>query len=108
MPLARTGIGSALTTPRRITVDAGREAQQNRADVEAGLKTLAEHFAELGMDFEDEMRVRAQNARHILDLATEYTIPLELLWRPSGGTKATPAVGENIEPPPLDGGRQPG
>ncbi|MCC5842380.1 MAG: phage portal protein, partial [Opitutales bacterium] len=35
--------------PRRITVDAGREAQQNRADVEAGLKTLEDHFSEIGM-----------------------------------------------------------
>lgn len=46
------------------------------------------------MDFEEEMRVRAQNARRILDLAAEYSIPLEMLWRPGGGTNATPAVGE--------------
>jgi capsid protein len=84
----------SCTTPRRITVDAGREAQQNRADVEMGLKTLSEHFAEQGMDFEEEMRIRAQNARRILDLAAEYKIPLEMLWRPGGGTNATTAVGE--------------
>ena len=108
LPLVKNWHRISATTPRRITVDAGREAQQNRADVELGIKTLAEHFAEQGMDFEDEMRVRAQNARHILDLATEYAIPLEMLWRPSGGTNATPAIGENIEPPPLDGVRQAG
>lgn len=71
----------SCTTPRRITVDAGREAQQNRADVEMGLKTLSEHFSELGMEFEEEMRIRAQNARYILDLAAEYNIPVEMLWK---------------------------
>ena len=39
----------------RVTVDAGREAQQNRADVEMGLKTLSDHFAELGADFGEEI-----------------------------------------------------
>ena len=34
--------------PKRVTVDAGREAQQNRADVEMGLKTLSDHFAGTG------------------------------------------------------------
>ena len=38
----------AFTTPRRITVDAGREAQQNRADVEMGLKTLDRAFRRAG------------------------------------------------------------
>ena len=69
-----------------MSVDAGREAQQNRADVEMGLKTLSEHFAEQGMDFEEEMRVRAQNARRILDLAQEYKVPLEMLWLTSGSS----------------------
>ena len=77
-----------FTTPRRITVDAGREAQQNRADVEMGLKTLAEHFAELGMDFSEEMEIRAQNAKALLELAERYEVPLELLYRPSGGVSA--------------------
>ncbi|MFZ9936159.1 MAG: hypothetical protein ACO3JG_03775 [Luteolibacter sp.] len=41
--------------PNRVTVDAGREAQQNRADVEMGLKTLSDHFQELGADFGEEI-----------------------------------------------------
>ena len=96
------------TTPRRVTVDAGREAQQNRADVEMGLKTLAQSFGELGLDFEEEMRVRARNAKFLVELAAEYQIPLEMLWRPSGGISATPAVGESEDPPPTSVARQPG
>lgn len=89
----------SFTPPRRITVDAGREAQQNRADVELGIKTLTEHFAEQGMDFAEEMETRARDAKAIIDLAQKYGIPLEMLWRPGGGTKPTPAVGESEEPP---------
>ena len=97
----------SATTPRRITVDAGREAQQNRADVEMGLKTIAQSYGELGLDFEEEMRVRARNAKFLVELAAEFDIPLEMLWRPSGGTSATPAIGEE-DPPRISGVRQPG
>ncbi len=75
----------SCTTPRRITVDAGREAQQNRADVEAGLKTLSDHFSELGADFTEEIERRAQDAKLILETAQKYGLPLEMLWRPEGG-----------------------
>jgi lambda family phage portal protein len=83
----------AFTTPRRVTVDAGREAQQNRADIELGIKSWEEHFAEQGMDFDEEMEIRAQNARTLLDLAAKYKIPLEFLWKPSGGINATQGGG---------------
>lgn len=70
--------------PRRVTVDAGREAQQNRADVETGLKTLSDHYSELGMDFREELERRAQDAKAILDAAQRYNIPIDMLYRPSG------------------------
>ena len=89
-------------------MDAGREAQQNRADVEMGLKTLSEHFSEQGMDFAEEMEIRARNARALLDLADQYKVPLQMLWKPGGGIDATPAVGEIEDPPQLAGVRQPG
>ena len=98
----------AFTTPRRITVDAGRESQQNRADIELGIKSWAEHFSEQGMDFNEEMEIRAQNARALLDLAEKYAVPLQMIWKPSGGVAATPAVGEAEEPPADGNARQPG
>ena len=72
--------------PRRITVDAGREAQQNRADVEAGLKTLSEHYAEMGLDFEEQMEIRVRNAKNIMELAEREGVPIEMLWKPRGGS----------------------
>jgi capsid protein len=67
-----------------VTVDAGREAQQNRADVETGLKTLSDHYSELGMDFREELERRAQDAKAIMDAAEKYGVPVSMLWKPSG------------------------
>jgi capsid protein len=78
--------------PARVTVDAGREAQQNRADVETGLKTLSESYAELGLDFEEQAEIRAQDARLLMDLAAKYSVPLDFLWHPSTGAIVPGAV----------------
>jgi capsid protein len=75
------------TTPRKVTVDTGREAQQNREDVQMGLKSLEQHFVELGQDFEEEMRVRAQNAKRILELAEEHGVPVEMLYGDNKGQR---------------------
>jgi len=70
--------------PKRLSVDAGREAQQNRADVEMGLKTISTHYEELGADFGEELERRARDARMILEAAEKYGVPVELLWQPAG------------------------
>ena len=87
-------------TPKRVTVDAGREAQQNRADVETGLKTSEDHYAELGMDFREELEKRAQNARGIIDAAAKYGVPVSMIWKPAGTQMVAAA-----EPPPVDRAR---
>jgi capsid protein len=83
--------------PKRVTVDAGREAQQNRADVEMGLKTLSDHFNEQGADFGEEIERRASDAKLILDTAQKYGIPVDMLWKPSG-MPVTPSV--MVQSPP--------
>ncbi len=87
----------ATVPPKRVTVDAGREAQQNRADVEMGLKTLSDHYAELGADFGEEIERRAADAKLILETAEKHGVPVEMLWKPAGGMAAPP---EPDEPPP--------
>ncbi len=72
--------------PRRITVDAGREAQQNRADVETGLKTLTDHYNELGTTLAKEIDRRGQDAKLILETAEKYGVPIDMLWKPNGMT----------------------
>ncbi|HPA19521.1 MAG TPA: phage portal protein [Verrucomicrobiae bacterium] len=83
----------ACTCPKRVSVDAGREAQQNRADVEMGLKTLSDHFAELGAEFGEELERRARDAKMILETAERWEVPVEMLYRPaSGAAKSAPVV----------------
>jgi len=71
------------TTPKSVTVDAGREAANDRADVEMGLLSMSELYAQRGLDFRTEMAKRAADMVHIKDLAAEYGIPFELLFRPT-------------------------
>lgn len=71
------------TTPKSVTVDAGREAANDRADVEMGLLSMSELYAQRGLDFRTEMQKRAADMVHIKDLAAEYGIPFELLFRPT-------------------------
>jgi capsid protein len=85
--------------PKKVTVDAGREAQQNRADVETGLKTLSESYSELGLDFEEQAEVRAQDARLMIDLAAKYGVPLEMLYRPSTGAVVVGEQSDEVSPP---------
>ncbi len=82
--------------PKRVTVDAGREAQQNRADVEMGLKPLSDHFQELGADFGEEIERRAADARLILETASKHEVPVEMLWKPGS---LTSGAGRESRPP---------
>ncbi len=78
-----------FTTPRRITVDSGREAAQNREDVKAGLKTLSDHYAELGMDIHEEVENRAREMVLIRETAAKYGLPPETLYASFGGPAGT-------------------
>jgi capsid protein len=71
------------TTPKSVTVDGGRDATNDRADVEMGLLSMSELYAQRGLDFRTEMKKRAADMVHIQNLAAEYGIPFELLFRPT-------------------------
>ena len=70
------------TTPKRVTVDAGREAANDRADVELGLLSMSELYAQRGLDFRTEMQKRAEDMKYISDLAQVSGIPLWTLYKP--------------------------
>jgi capsid protein len=94
------------TTPKSVTVDAGREAANDRADVEMGLLSMSELYAQRGLDFRTEMQKRAADMVHIKNLAEEYGIPFELLFRPSNTPVGT-IVGEVEEGPESEGEDEP-
>jgi capsid protein len=85
------------TTPKSVTVDAGREAANDRADVEMGLLSMSELYAQRGLDFRTEMQKRAADMVHIKDLAAEYGIPFELLFRPTNTPVGTVMGGVDSE-----------
>ncbi len=81
-----------FVTPRKITVDAGRENKENRADVEAGLKTFSDSYGELGQDFDEQLEVRGRNAAAILATAQKYGVPVDMIYKSSGGAAPEPIV----------------
>jgi capsid protein len=98
------------TTPKSVTVDAGRDASNDRADVDMGLLSLSELYSQRGLDLRTEMKKRASDMVHIQNLAAEHGIPFELLFRPSNtplGTvynveKAEAEEGPEMEDEPAD------
>jgi capsid protein len=71
------------TTPKSVTVDAGRDAAQNRADIEYGLKTIGDNCIEEGEHFSTMVRRRAIEAKLFKDMAAEYDVPLWMLLKPT-------------------------
>lgn len=96
------------TTPRKVTVDAGRDAQQNRQDIESGLKTLTENYLEEGQDPKEQMRANAAEKRYLLDLSKEFDVPLSLLYKPQNVAPAdiNASVGEEQEKTFMDDGEK--
>jgi capsid protein len=101
---------ASWTTPKRVTVDAGREAANDRADVEMGLMSMSELYSQRGMDFREEMEKRAADMAYIIDLAKKSKIPAWMLYKPGfnwlqqgqANDQTPPPVAENMdlaEPP---------
>jgi capsid protein len=100
-------------TTRSVTVDAGRDAVNERADLEMGRLTLEDDFASRGLQFEKAMRKRAKNFLFIEKLASDTGLNRDDLFRfsPQGGDNSQqgapapngqpqqgqPPVGEGIE-----------
>ena len=99
-------------TTRSVTVDAGRDAANERADLEMGRNTLEDDFASRGLQFEKAMRKRAKNFLFIKKLAQDTGLERDDLFRfsPQGGmagANGQPAVGPDgqpLPPPPPDEG----
>jgi len=94
--------------PSKITVDVGREAQQNRDDIKLGNRTLAEDAGERGVDWEE---LRAQRQRESVDAINRakamseetgqpFNLCLSMLWN-SEISMAADTV-------PTDAGAEPG
>lgn len=87
LPPAKNWWRVEWTGQKRITVDAGRDEQQARYDLEAGRKSFEQDFAERGMDFDQQLLIRKRNARAIMraaGIADSEPIPMWMLYKPTG------------------------
>jgi len=71
------------TTPKRVTVDAGRDSANDRADIELGITSLSEIFSSKGMDFRSELAKRAEDMAYIINLSKTTGVPIEMLYKPT-------------------------
>ena len=58
-------------TPRKVTIDANRDAMANQRDIQMGIKTLSDHYAEQGMDFYEETDRRIEEQLYITQRCSE-------------------------------------
>lgn len=72
------------THPKRLTVDAGRDGQNERADIDMGLKSIRQNYTENGLSFEDEMESRAKDFALMKEIAKRNGIDFSLLYKPNG------------------------
>jgi capsid protein len=93
---------TSWTTPKSVTVDAGRDAANDRADLELGLLSMSELYAQRGLDFRTEMDKRAADMVHIQNLAKQYGIPFELLFRPTNTPMGTVESVDESEDEPAE------
>jgi capsid protein len=92
LPAAEDYAKVTWQTPKSLTVDAGREAQQAREDYKAGLSSLQGYFGELGQDWEEQVRQIAKEREFIASIGTvtpqtDVAAPVEVI-------KEAPAIDE--------------
>ena len=67
------------TTPRKLTVDNGRDASQIREDIRAGLYPVEDDYAERGLDFADELRAKADLVAEVQRVCAEKGVDPALI-----------------------------
>lgn len=95
-------------TPRDVTVDAGREASQDRADLQMGLTTAQAILGKKGMTYDEVLETLATEAEKRIQKAKERNIPLWMLYKPDfnwlqqgQASSQTPEdVADNLDLPP--------
>ena len=103
------------TTPKSVTVDAGRESSSDRADLEMGRTSLSEDFSLRGLDFKTEIARRADDMAYIVSEAQRVNIPFWMLYKPGfnwlqqgqASSQLPSDAANNLEVPPPPATPQP-
>lgn len=70
-------------TPAAITIDVGREAAQDRADLQAGAITFTEFLSKQGIDFDDHLAKRIEEAAKITAAVKAAGVDMNLVYMPT-------------------------
>jgi capsid protein len=95
-------------TPRDVTVDAGREAAQDRADLQMGLTTATAILGKKGMTHDEVVATRVKEMARTVQAAKEAGLPLWMIYQSSNnwlqqGQSADQIptdVADNLDVPP--------
>lgn len=95
-------------TPRDVTIDAGREAAQDRADLMAGLTTASAILGKKGTTHEEVVATRVREMVRTVEACKAAGLPLWMLyqsafnWLQQGqaNDQISPDVAENLDVPP--------
>jgi len=68
-----------FTMPRKLSVDAGRDAKQLREDYKMGVRNMTGILEEFGVGFEEHVGRRAYEEQYYRKVAEKYDIPVESL-----------------------------
>ena len=68
-------------TPRDVTVDAGREAAQDRADLQMGLTTATAILGKKGMTHDEVVATRVKEMARTVQAAKEAGLPLWMIYQ---------------------------
>ena len=90
-----------------VSIDLGRESASAIAEFKSGLRTAHDIYAERGGDAESAMRIRAQEAKLIQDLAKEYGVPPETISDVVPQSKPEPQMPMPLPAPTQDEGEEP-
>jgi capsid protein len=99
---------ASWTTPKSVTVDGGRDAANDRADVELGLLSMSELYAQRGLDFKQELSKRADDMNFVIGLAKDKGLPVWMLYKPGfnwlqqgqANSQLPTDVADNLDLPP--------
>lgn len=87
-------------TPKSVTVDAGRDAANERADLDMGRQPPSDDMQARGYSFEKTVRKTARDFAYIKRVSEETGVPEDKLWRksPVGGAGGAPGAPQPGQP----------
>lgn len=96
-----------FTTPAKFSVDVGRDRQNVREDLAAGIVTLSKVVSDSGGDTETHLRQRAKDYKLAEEIAAEEGLPIEVIYNPLSAVQRRDPTTDNVSADPQEERPQP-